>query len=257
MTAKIQTLWTEEELVAYFDRIYSSDLRYIPDCYKLCGDAHCCNFSRYKQKFVFMGRTHFQELPLLPGEFEYLARRNYLNQFGSYDIRETNFHIAQGVVTYRAIVSRREGCACENAIRPTVCRLYPFYPQYDTSGGLVGIEDVGIYEELERIDRLPRACQITSVPISEVKGFVALATHIGSDPVAAFHMEAFRTAKAIAATAVEKSIAGSGKSAFRAFEALVMRSNLLDTAALRRQLEALADRFIERHGSDFQRRLCP
>ena len=57
-----------------FETIYSTDLVYAPDCWKLCGDAHCCNFMRYKSKMSILGKNLFQELPLLPGEFEFLRR---------------------------------------------------------------------------------------------------------------------------------------------------------------------------------------
>ncbi len=68
-----------------FEQIYATDLVYVPECWKLCGDAHCCNFARYKSRFKMIGCTPFQELPLLPGEYEFLASKNWLNQFGEHD----------------------------------------------------------------------------------------------------------------------------------------------------------------------------
>jgi hypothetical protein len=34
-----------------FDKIYATDLVYRPGCWQLCGDAHCCNFNRYRARF--------------------------------------------------------------------------------------------------------------------------------------------------------------------------------------------------------------
>lgn len=236
---------------AYFDRIYSTDLRYVRDCYELCGDAHCCNFTRYKSKFMFMGRTQFQELPLLPGELDYLERHGLLKQFGDFEVRRTEFPIAQGIIRYEAIVSRRQGCACDNATRPTICRLYPLYPQYDATGALVGMETVGIYEELEKIGGMAPACQITTVPVTEMAAFISFANHIATNSAAAFHMEAFRLAKHAAAETVARAVAKSGSSPFRAFELSMLRSTLFDTAALRAQLEALATEYQALGHTDF------
>ena len=55
-----------------FDRIYATDLVYAPDCWKLCGNAHCCNFSRYKSQMSILGHQRSQEIPLLPGEFDFI-----------------------------------------------------------------------------------------------------------------------------------------------------------------------------------------
>ncbi len=95
------------ERTAYFERIYATDLRYVPDCYKLCGDAHCCNFSRYKQKFAFMGRSHFQELPLLPGEFEFLRDQGYLAQFQDHELRQISKSRRARSVTARSFRGAR------------------------------------------------------------------------------------------------------------------------------------------------------
>lgn len=238
---------------AFFDHIYATDLTYVPDCYKLCGDAHCCNYTRYKQQFVFGRKQHSQELPLLPGELEYLTEKNFLGQFEDYSVREVDFPIAQGVIRYRAIVSKRRGCACNHETRPAACRLYPLFPQYDVSGAVVGVEDGGgIYDDLERIGRLPRACQVSSVPVGAMSKFIALAAHLGSDPIVAFHMEAFRMARAAAAASVEAAVGTSGRSVFRTFETLLLRSQLFDVAKLRADLEALCSRFAARHGDRFR-----
>ena len=67
----------DASLIASFDKIYSTDLVYAKDCWQLCGNGHCCNFTRYKSQFTMIGKSHYQELPLLPNEYEYLQHKGY------------------------------------------------------------------------------------------------------------------------------------------------------------------------------------
>ncbi len=114
-----------------FDEIYQTDLVYEKDCFKLC-DAHCCSgFASHKAQFKFMATGHFNELPLLPGEYEYMKARGYLEQFGDHDHRVIPFELSKRSIKYETIVSRKPGCACNHATRTTICRLYPLIPQYD------------------------------------------------------------------------------------------------------------------------------
>ena len=138
-------------LAAIFEEVYRTELVYVPDCWKLCGDAHCCNFSRYKKRFRMIARTPFQELPLLPGEFEFLASKGWLAQFEPFEHRAVEFPLDGYTLRAESVVSLRPGCACEHATRPTICRLYPLLPVFGIGGDLVGVEQVGIYEEMERI----------------------------------------------------------------------------------------------------------
>src|SRR5262245_3943711 len=141
-----------------FDEIYSTDLRYLKDCWTLCGDAHCCSFARYKARFRMLARTPFQELPLLPGEYEYLKEKGWLAQFGDFDHKVVEIVLKAGRMHVESIISRRPQCACDHDIRPTVCRLYPLLPTYDIYGRVTGTVNLGIYEELERIQGLEPAC---------------------------------------------------------------------------------------------------
>src|SRR3954468_4396817 len=81
-----------------FERIYVTDLTFVPDCWKLCGDAHCCSFSRYKAKFRMIARTPFQELPLLPGEYEFHLAKGWLKQFEPFEHRVIEFPIDAGTI---------------------------------------------------------------------------------------------------------------------------------------------------------------
>jgi hypothetical protein len=130
--------------------IYGLDLVYEKDCWKLCGDAHCCNFARHKSRFKFMGKKPFQELPLLPGEYEFMRDRGWLAQFQDHVHKKQVFALdGQRAMTIESIVSHRPGCACDHATRPTICRLYPLFPVLDIEGRITGIEThFWIYEEL-------------------------------------------------------------------------------------------------------------
>jgi hypothetical protein len=112
------------EIQDAFHQIYSTDLEYVPACWKLCGDAHCCSFARYKAKFKLIARKPFQELPLLPGEYEFLASRGWLKQFGDYDHQVSSYSFGSRSMRIESNVSRRPSCACDHATRPTIYRLY-------------------------------------------------------------------------------------------------------------------------------------
>src|SRR5882724_160116 len=103
-----------ENGVAGFEQIYATDLTFVPDCWKLCGDAHCCSFSRYKAKFRMIAKTPFQELPLLPGEYEFLAAKGWLKQFEPFEHRVIEFPIDAGVMKVESIISKKPHCACEH-----------------------------------------------------------------------------------------------------------------------------------------------
>ncbi len=157
-----------------FECIYSTDLVYVKDCWQLCGDAHCCNFSRYKSRFRLMGQTPFQELPLLPGEYQFLEQNGWLTQFGDYDLKATEYELSDVKLKIESIISRRPNCACDHATRPVVCRLYPLLPVFDIEGTCINTEPMGIFEELEQIAGLSQACQLRSLPFDEMEKFLAI-----------------------------------------------------------------------------------
>src|SRR6478672_9679299 len=103
----------DDSLIASFDQIYGTDLVYVPDCWKLCGNGHCCNYSRYKSQFTMIGQHHYQELPLLPGEWEYLEHRGYLARFGEIQRRVVEYPLSAGVMKIEFMVGRSKPCACE------------------------------------------------------------------------------------------------------------------------------------------------
>ena len=243
---------TEATNTEIFEEIYQTDLVYVPDCWKLCGDAHCCNFSRYKKRFRMIARTPFQELPLLPGEYEFLLSRGWESQFQEFEHRVVEFPLDDFVIRAESVVSLRPGCACDHGTRPTICRLYPLLPVFDDAGQLAGAEQMGIYEEMETIGGLERACQLRDLPFEQVTPFLTLTSALSRSPLMLFYLEAYRRTKAMAARQLEARHQETGKDIFALFEAGFLRKNLLDTDELRNDLNTLVRRFDARYGPEWR-----
>ena len=233
--------------------VHAIDLVYVQDCHRLCGDAHCCSFARHKARFRMLGQQAFQELPLLPGEHEHMAATGALAQFGDCERRRGAFALdAERAVPYESIVSRRPGCACEHATRPTICRLYPLFPVHDVAGRLLGVEpQFGVYEELEALDGAPRACAVGSLPFEQLRLFLALCDHLARSPLHLFCLHAYRAAKRHVAEGLRRRLATSPQSAFALFEWQLLKDRLVDRDALRAELTALADAFAAHYGERF------
>jgi hypothetical protein len=234
-----------------FDQIYETDLVFVSDCWKLCGDAHCCNFSRYKSNFKLLARTHFQELPLLPGEFEYMKDHGRLDQFGDYELKTVEFDIGDYVFRAESIISRKQGCACDHNIRPTICRLYPLLPCYEPNGRLIGTERVGIYEEIEQLAGMSPACQLSAIPFDQLQSFLSIANVIAASPLQLFYIMAYRLTKNHVARQLGRRFEDSERDIFSVFEAGLFRNKLVRPARLRRQLQTLFRTFQAEYGEDF------
>ncbi len=250
---------------AIFDAIYGADLVYVPDCWKLCGDAHCCSFSRHKARFRIMAKSPFQELPLLPGEYDYLRARGWHAQFDPHEHRVTSFRFDGVEIRSESILSRRPGCACDHATRPTICRLYPLLPCFDVSGVLQGAERVSIYDDLEVIGGLPPACQLKSLPFAQLTPFLAITSALARSPLLLFHLEAYRLTKRHVAERIGAGVRGSGggssdgssgQDVFRRFENDFLRRRLIDDASLQEDLGRLIRAFDAHHG-DWRAGLIP
>jgi hypothetical protein len=237
---------------AVYDKLYRLDLVYQPDCYKLCGDAHCCSFARHKQHFRILGKRAFQELPLLPGEFDYMAERGYLAQFGEYERKASAYPLNDGTaLSVDSVVSYRTGgCVCDHGTRPVVCRLYPILPVIDEVGRLHGIEPFGVYEELELLAGQSPACQIRSLPLAQLELFLEVSRALAEDPVIAFHLAAYRIAKRHVAGRLATARKGD-ENVFAQFEWALLRKRLFDHEALRCELAELAARYRAQWGDRF------
>lgn len=233
------------------DALYSSDLLYVPECWKLCGDAHCCGFARYKSRFKILTNKPFQSLPLLPGEYDYLQSKGWTAQFGEHEHRVTPYAIDDRVIVVEELVSRRSGCCCEHMTRTVVCRLYPLLPVLDIDGQVVGIDDrFGSFEELEAIDTMPMACQVRAIPFDQTDVFLSMSRLIGSIPEWNFALQAYQLTRRHVFDRVRDGKARSGKSAFELFETMYFMRRLFDHDELKKSLCALADRFEARYGPD-------
>lgn len=234
------------------DGLYASDLVYVPDCWKLCGDAHCCGFARHKARFKLLTAQPFQSLPMLPGEYDYLQSRGWTEQFGEHERRVTEYAIDHRVIRAEEVISRRSGCCCSHDARTVVCRLYPLLPVLDLDGHVVGIDDrFGSFEELESIDAMTPVCQIQSLPFSQTDVFFSMAHLIGSVPEWNFQLRAYRITRQHVFARVRERKATSTKSAFELFEAMYFMRQLFDHDSLRAELRALADQFEARYGDRF------
>lgn len=243
----------DTSIINSYDKIYETDLVYIRNCWTLCGDAHCCSFSRYKAKFNFIARSHFQELPLLPYEYEYLAHKGWLTQFGDFDHKVIDYPLDNWTMKIESIISRRPNCACNHETRPTVCKLYPLLPVFDLEGRVIGIDSFGVYEELEEMDNLEPACKLTSLPFEELKKFLLVTGEIGRNPTVLFYISAYRIAKQHIRVQLSKARAAkSTKSSFSLFETALIRNQLINHSELKAQFNTLANRFREQYGSQFE-----
>lgn len=236
-----------------FERIYSIDLVFENDCWKLCGDAHCCSFSRHKSRFRLLGAggKPAQELPLLPGEFEFLSASGWTGQFQKFDRKTVIYDFGPGHVVFDTVTSARPGCACDHHSRTTVCRLYPLLPVFEVSGRLISTEPLGMYEELEALDGLEPACQLNGLPFRQLNLYLELVNLIGSEPVFLFHLMAYRLAKRHIAARLGEARLQTGASAFSLFERHLLRRQLLDHESLQADLAELWGRFNRQYGSRF------
>jgi hypothetical protein len=238
-----------------FEGIYATDLVYAPDCWKLCGDAHCCNFTRYKSKMSMIGKGG-QELPLLPGEMDFLKARGWTAHFGEFEHRVIEFPLTRSLMKLEFLVSASHTCACQHDTRTTVCRLYPLLPMYDVDGRLIGVDThFGIYEEIEAIDQMERACKIDRLPFGELNKFITICNLMAQNPTHVFYVMAFQLAKAFAVQRLREARQsikpGVQVSTLRIFEGMFALKQLLDGKVMRAKLDELADQFQTRYGESF------
>ena len=232
-----------------FAEIYATDLLDVPGCWELCGNANCCSFSRQKDRFSLLGSNRSQELPLLPGEYDYLKSHGYLEQFGDHEHRLVDYVFGDRRLRIESIVSRRAGCACNHHSRTTVCRLYPFLPVFDAGGTLAGIERLGIYETLESLEGGQRVCKVDGMPDGERQKFLLIVALIAADPLALFYVGAYRIAQAHVRSRLMELRADREADIFTVFERAVFRGRLIDHTVLGMQLTKLAAAIEAKHGS--------
>jgi hypothetical protein len=192
-----------------------------------------------------------QDLPLLPGEFEFLSSRGWDRQFQDFTRHLTPYDFSGGTIYMDIISSRRVGCACDHATRTAVCRLYPLLPVFDLDGRVIGSEVIGMYEELERLEGMAPACQISSLPFEQLNIFLRVCEILATSPVFLFHLAAYRALKKHAFERLSRQKAETGKSAFTLFESAFLRRQLLDHVQFKAEIAELKNAFEMRYGSQF------
>lgn len=200
-----------------------------------------------------MGRKPFQELPLLPGEYEFMAERDLLNQFGDFQHKILNFEIEGYDLKVESILVHTDVCPCSHDLRPTICRLYPALPVFDIDGRLIATETMGIYEEMERIAGLAPACRVDTLSMKELNKFLAITEQISRCPHFLYYLEAYRMTKQHASRQLQNAVEQGSANVFVAFEMGFLKNNLLDPAFLRDELSCLAAKFKQRYGATFER----
>ena len=188
----------------------------------------------------------------MPGEYEFLASKGWLKQFGDYDRKIIEFPIDGYSLKIESIVSRKPNCACEHNTRPTICRLYPLLPIFNAAGQLIGTESMGIYEEMERIAGLETACQLTSLPFEQINKFMAIVVELSKNPLHLYYLEAYRITKQQVSKTLEARSLSSNRDVFTVFESGFIRQNLVYSEQLRTELNELARQFQDKHGDRFQ-----
>ncbi|MCU0832712.1 MAG: hypothetical protein MUC58_14615 [Rhizobiaceae bacterium] len=236
-----------------FDTIYATDLVFKPECWKLCGDAHCCTFSRHKARFAVIGRGTPQELPLLPGEYDWLAATGRIASFAAHEIRRVEHLVDGRRLTIETMVVKDQGCVCAHGDRTAVCRLYPVFPVFSIEGRLTGIERLGIYDQLEDMAIATqggtRICKIDTVPMDEMPKLLAITDAIARSPEALFSVIAYGLAHAHVRGRIDAMRAAKPEAdPFRLFEMAFLRGALMDMDALNGELAALHDAFHQRYG---------
>jgi hypothetical protein len=115
----------------------------------------------------------------------------------------------------------------------------------------LGTDSIGIYEELERIQGLAPACQLTSLSFPELQHFLRITAAIGRSPRAVFYITAYQMAKHHARDQILRARRDSQEDPFLLFERRLLRRRLIDHGTLALELSALADRFDEHYGGRF------
>ena len=119
-------------------------------------------------------------------------------------------------------------------------------PQFDIEGRLIGVEQTGIYEEMERIGGLARACQLTQLPFAQMDAFLKLTGALAQSPLLRLYLESYRLTKAHVSERLAQRVGQTGKDVFAAFEGALLRNALVDKPTLHPALSALMQRYDER-----------
>ena len=244
-------------LQTMFDTIYSTDLLYKSECWKLCGDAHCCSFSRYKG-----GRAR-QNIILLPHEYAYMKQQGYLGQYNGANYLTETFQMTRAWLRLEmlSIETAPKTCPCTHAMRPTTCRLYPLLPVFEVGVGLVGVAIYyGLEDEIEKAVGMKVSCEIDRIAPIEIASFLKIANVIKSEPNVLFHVMAYDCVRRYVSNGLvrrqaEKTIEPTVAEIAMALPKIgceLLAGSLFDVNQLRSDLDRLAEAFADLYGPGFQ-----
>lgn len=233
-----------------FDAIFETDLVYKQDCWKLCGDGHCCHFDRYKRNSSEQG---FQTLPLLAGEYEYMQRRGILEKYVEMDLQRTNIDLENGTWHIDMLRVRADSaCPCEHDLRPTVCRIYPLWPIFSVSQGLVGISTTpSQFEVMETLGGLERACKISGTTFVEFEKFLKICAAISANPRVMFSVMIMALCRDLFEETLQATMTEHNVNMFQAMAMQIKNDVFVDQSECVRRTTAMIDDFQGVFGDQF------
>ena len=228
----------EQTLQDCFERIYASDLTFQPGCWELCGDAHCCHFSRYKANFSLIGNRPGQTLYLLPGELEFMKAKDLLSEFPAHTVTEHEFEVSESLTLHwHSLDFETDECPCPHRLRPTICRLYPLMPAFTADGSVRDFERLAIYEDLQCETGQDSICELKSVPFSQLPDLMRIIEALRSNRTLLAASIAYLTTKRHVLRRVREKIESAPNlEPFAAFEALVIRRKAIDLEQLKAEI---------------------
>jgi hypothetical protein len=231
-----------------FDAIYATDLVYEQDCWKLCGDAHCCHYDRYK-RFGPASERGVAKIPMLPGEWDYMERNGFLAGYREPRLDRTVLEGRGATFVFEMLVAQADAaCPCTHASRPTFCRLYPMMPVFEVDGRLKEIDPLfGVFEEMERLMGAPPACQVKTVPPPQQPLLDRICDAIGSSPRLVFAISSYRTMKRLFRERMEGVMKAHNIPAYAALPLVAKDGEYVDRGALVAELDAMLAQFREIH----------
>ena len=110
---------------------------------------------------------------------------------------------------------------------------------------------LSIFDEMESIAGLERACQVSMTTFSEINKLLAICEAIASDPLCLFYIMVYRETKAHVVENLREQGGSSNEDVFDLFQLLFFSDELIDKPKLVDQLNRLARDFRDHYGDRF------
>lgn len=241
-----------ERLHSKFEQLYKIELTYVPECWKLCGDGHCCHLTRYRNN-----PKQMQPLPLMPGELQFMQKTGYINQYSNPKVRSQRFEFEFGPLYFDQLEVdlKNGGCPCTHDIRPTICRMYPFLPTFDPKAGVTGFDpNFTVYEEAEEHLHAPRVCQVTEIPTDKKPQLDQFLKILTSEPLFMFYLSVYRRIKMAFASEIDalSGVKDVKTGVEAASKNLIFKLKTGKAPEVIRDINSLADRYKSAFGDQLQ-----